>query len=97
MNFKAQTFTCMILICSIPVLKAQFDKTELEREEATSWCYCFVKGIIYTAGYVIPKTIILKMTGIMSSGIAPGSIADKTYTAVTNAKGHIIPKDSIFD
>lgn len=33
----------------------------------------------------------------MSSGIAPGSIADKTYTAVTNAKGHIIPKDSIFD
>lgn len=37
------------------------------------------------------------MTGMTSSGIAPGSIADKTYTAVTNAKGHIIPKDSIFD
>lgn len=51
---------------------------------------------MYIAGYVVPKTIILKMTGIMSSGIAPGYIADKAHTAITNAKGSIIPKDSMF-
>lgn len=51
---------------------------------------------MYIAGYVVPKTIILKMTGIMSSGIATGYIADKAHTAITNAKGSIIPKDSIF-
>lgn len=33
----------------------------------------------------------------MPSGIVPGSIADNTYNAVTNAEDNIIPKDSISD
>lgn len=37
------------------------------------------------------------MTGVMPSGIVPGSIADNTYNAVTNAKDNIIPKGSISD
>lgn len=37
------------------------------------------------------------MIGITSSGIVPGSIADKAYTALINAKGYIITKDSFVD
>lgn len=86
----------MILICSIPVLKAHSYGTELE-EKKTSVCHYLVKGGIFIAGFVFLKTIILPMIGITSSGIVPGSIADKAYTALINAKGYIITKDSFVD
>lgn len=62
-----------------------------------SVCHYVVKGGILIAGFVFFKTIILPMIGITSSGIVPGSIADKAYIALIKAKGYIITKNSFVD
>lgn len=96
MHFRAITFIHMILICSIPVLKAHSDGTELKVAE-TSVCHYVVKGGILIAGFMFFKVVILPMLGITSSGIVPGSIADKVYIALINAKGYIITKNSFVE
>lgn len=63
----------------------------------TSVCHYAVKGGILIAGFVFFKTVILPMIGITSSGIVPGSIADKAYIALIKAKGYIITKNSFVE
>lgn len=63
----------------------------------TSVCHYVVKGGILIAGFMFFKVVILPMLGITSSGIVPGSIADKVYIALINAKGYIITKNSFVE
>lgn len=63
----------------------------------TSVCHYVVKGGILIAGFMFFKTVILLMIGITSSGIVPGSIADKAYIALIKAKGYIITKNTFVE
>lgn len=49
------------------------------------------------AGFSLLGLCSSKLLGITSSGIVPGSIADKAYIALINAKGYMITKNGFVE
>nr|XP_022298267.1 uncharacterized protein LOC111107370 isoform X2 [Crassostrea virginica] len=95
-RMNIQTKICVILIFSIPLLKAQSDKQELMERE-WSVCRTIVKGSVFVAGFLVSKSVILPLIGITSSGIVTGSIAERVYNSLVYTKGLIISKNSFAD